>query len=66
MPKESKSQLTKRVAKVFELLRKAYPDAWCALKFISPLELLVSTILSAQCTDERVNLVTKDLFRSPR
>lgn len=44
-------------------LAKAYPDAECALQFKNPLELLVATILSAQCTDERVNRVTKDLFR---
>jgi endonuclease-3 len=44
-------------------LKAAYPDAECALNFRSPIELLVATILSAQCTDTRVNLVTKDLFR---
>ncbi|MBW1839745.1 MAG: endonuclease III [Deltaproteobacteria bacterium] len=45
------------------LLKKRYPDARCALNFKSPLELLVATILSAQCTDERVNKVTKNLFK---
>lgn len=49
-------------ARVVEALRKAYPNATCALAFRNPLELLVATILSAQCTDERVNQVTKDLF----
>src|SRR3990170_951132 len=44
-------------------LRRQYPDAKCSLDFQSPLELIVATILSAQCTDERVNLVTKELFR---
>ncbi|MBN2475234.1 MAG: endonuclease III [Pirellulales bacterium] len=44
-------------------LSRTYPDAKCSLDFQTPLELLVATILSAQCTDERVNLVTKDLFR---
>ncbi len=50
-------------AKVTRVLRKDYPEATCALKHESPLQLLIATILSAQCTDERVNLVTKDLFR---
>lgn len=49
-------------ARVVQALRKAYPVATCALHFRTPLELLVATILSAQCTDERVNQVTKDLF----
>lgn len=49
-------------ARVVAALRKAYPEATCALHFRSPLELLVATILSAQCTDERVNQVTQDLF----
>jgi len=49
-------------ARVVEALREAYPDATCALAFRTPLELLVATILSAQCTDQRVNEVTKDLF----
>lgn len=44
-------------------LDKTYPDATCALEFKNPLELLVATILSAQCTDTRVNMVTKDLFK---
>jgi len=48
---------------VVRRLQRAYPDAACALHFRTPLELLIATILSAQCTDQRVNLVTKDLFR---
>ena len=52
-----------RVTKIIAFLRKRYPDAKCALHFKNPLELLVATILSAQCTDERVNKVTKDLFK---
>ena len=44
----------------------AYPDARCTLHHNTPLELLIATILSAQCTDERVNLVTKDLFQKYR
>jgi len=47
-------------------LRREYPEAACALEFRTPLELLIATILSAQCTDERVNRVTKDLFRKYR
>ena len=47
-------------------LAKAYPDATISLRYRNPLELLVATILSAQCTDERVNLVTRDLFRKYR
>ncbi|HOP78545.1 MAG TPA: endonuclease III [Thermogutta sp.] len=51
------------VPKVLEVLKQEYPDASCSLNFSNPLELLVATILSAQCTDERVNQVTKDLFK---
>lgn len=53
-------------AKVVRLLVRAYPEATCALDFRTPLELLVATILSAQCTDQRVNQVTKELFRKYR
>jgi endonuclease-3 len=49
---------------VLRQLRRAYPDATCSLDHSSPLELLVATILSAQCTDERVNQVTPELFRA--
>ncbi len=52
----------KRALKVAELLKKEYPEATCALVHETPFELLIATILSAQCTDERVNIVTKDLF----
>ena len=55
-----------RVLKIIELLEKEHPDAKIALKYTKPLELLVATILSAQCTDERVNMVTKMLFRKYR
>lgn len=51
-----------RAAQIVALLRKDYPDAACALHFASPWELLVATILAAQCTDERVNAVTAKLF----
>jgi len=53
----------KRVKRIITLLKKQYPDAKTALNFKNPLELLVATVLSAQCTDERVNNVTKDLFK---
>ena len=56
----------KRAAKVLRRLAKAYPDAKCALEHRTPLELLVATILSAQCTDVRVNQVTPALFRKYR
>lgn len=52
-----------RVAKVLPILERTYPDAQCSLTHSNPLQLLVATILSAQCTDERVNIVTKDLFK---
>jgi endonuclease-3 len=55
-----------RAKKILAGLRKLYPEASCALVHSDPLELLISTILSAQCTDERVNIVTKDLFRKYR
>ena len=53
----------KRVAAILPILRRTYPDAKCSLNFSNPLQLLVATILSAQCTDDRVNIVTKSLFR---
>jgi len=52
-----------RVAKLVKAWPKVYPDAHCELDFCNPLELLVATILSAQCTDKRVNMVTPALFR---
>ncbi|MBX7223096.1 MAG: endonuclease III [Blastocatellia bacterium] len=56
----------KRVKDIIARLKKAYPEATCSLRYENPLELLVATILSAQCTDERVNLVTETLFRKYR
>ena len=53
----------KRASEVFRRLGRAHPDAKCSLDYSSPLELLVATVLSAQCTDVRVNLVTPELFR---
>jgi endonuclease-3 len=55
-----------RTRRIIRLLEKRYPDARCSLDYSNPLELLVATILSAQCTDERVNLVTAELFRKYR
>ena len=55
-----------RARKIISALEKAYPDAKCALDFTTPLELLVATILAAQCTDERVNIVTSSLFKKYR
>ena len=61
--KINKTKAGERVRKIFPILRKTYPEARIALKHSNPLELLVSTILSAQCTDVRVNMVTKTLFK---
>lgn len=52
-----------RAKEIFDLLTKEYPDAECSLDHTNPLELMIATILSAQCTDVRVNVVTKDLFK---
>ena len=53
----------KRIGRILEALERAHPDAVCTLNFRTPLELLVATILSAQCTDVLVNKVTADLFK---
>lgn len=58
--------MSKDIDKILILLKKEYPQAKIALNFTNPLEILVSTILSAQCTDARVNLVTKTLFKKYR
>jgi endonuclease-3 len=55
-----------QAAEIIKRLKKRYPDAHCALDHTSPFELLIATILSAQCTDERVNIVTANLFRKYR
>lgn len=60
------ADLKKHTAEIIKRLKKAYPDAHCELNFTSPFELLIATILSAQCTDKRVNIVTADLFRKYR
>ena len=56
------SPIEDRAPHIIKILMKAYPDAHVALNFTNPLECLIATMLSAQCTDERVNMVTKDLF----
>ncbi len=61
--RERASDRKDRALRLLSGLRELYPDANCALRYESAFELLVATILSAQCTDERVNMVTPDLFR---
>lgn len=63
---ERSSKKRARARAILLALEKAYPDAHCSLDYTSPLDLLVATILSAQCTDERVNKVTKRLFATYR
>lgn len=63
MPRESLVIKKIRAKKIIAILKKCYPDAKCALNFENVHQLMVATILSAQCTDERVNIVTKDLFQ---
>ena len=60
---ESRAARQARARKILDVLASAYPDAKCALDFEDPFQLLVATILSAQCTDERVNMVTPALFK---
>jgi len=64
--RESLDELKARTREVIRRLKRAYPGAKCSLNHSNPFELLVATILSAQCTDERVNIVTADLFRKYR
>jgi endonuclease-3 len=66
VPTESKADLKKRTSGIRRILKKCYPNARTALNYTNPLELLVATILSAQCTDERVNVVTESLFEKYR
>ncbi len=62
----SVESLNPNIKQIIARLKKAYPDAHCALDHSTPFELLIATILSAQCTDARVNIVTADLFRKYR
>jgi endonuclease-3 len=61
-PEVLKKPIAPRVARILEILKNTYPDAHCSLEFSNPLELLIATILSAQCTDERVNKTTPAVF----
>jgi endonuclease III len=63
VPRESQALRKERSRGIVEILKKTYPAANCELKHANALELLIATILSAQCTDQRVNLVTADLFK---
>lgn len=63
MPRARSPQRAAAAREILERLRRAIPDADIALDFADPLQLVVATILAAQCTDARVNIVTKDLFR---
>jgi len=62
----TRKEQSRRVTQILQGLDKEYPNAQCALKHRNPLQLLIATILSAQCTDERVNIVTRDLFQTYR
>ncbi len=66
MARETRQQQQARAKTILRRLRKTYPDAKCELNWSTPLELAAATILSAQCTDKRVNLVTPALFRKYR
>ena len=61
--KVDKTEAAERIKKIWPIMKKTYPRAKIALEFVNPLELLIATILSAQCTDVRVNMVTKNLFK---
>jgi endonuclease-3 len=61
--RETRLQRRERTLQIVDRLKELYPNADCSLRFKNPFELLISTILSAQCTDKRVNLVTRDLFK---
>ena len=63
MPRESQADRKKRALRIHRKLERAYPDADCALEYGSPFQLLIATILSAQCTDKMVNQVTRELFQ---
>ena len=63
MPVESLQKKRGRMTSIVDRLKKEYPDSKCSLNYKSPFQLLVSTILSAQCTDKRVNQVTMGLFK---
>lgn len=66
VPRESIAARRERTLRIIDALRLTYPDAHCELDFTNPLELLIATILSAQCTDRQVNIVTAGLFKKYR
>jgi endonuclease-3 len=66
MPRETATAKKERTQKICGALLRTYPTAHCELNFSNPLQLLIATILSAQCTDKRVNLVTAELFKKYR
>jgi endonuclease III len=66
MPHETAAAKKERTMKIIAALQRTYPQAHCELNFSNPLQLLVATILSAQCTDKRVNIVTAELFKKYR
>ena len=66
MPRETAAAKKERAKQICIALKRTYPGAHCELSFSNPLQLLVATILSAQCTDKRVNLVTAELFKKYR
>ncbi|HWB53521.1 MAG TPA: endonuclease III [Tepidisphaeraceae bacterium] len=63
LPPKVLSERKRRIGRILPILKKTYPQAKCSLRHNNALQLLVATILSAQCTDDRVNIVTKELFR---
>jgi endonuclease-3 len=66
VPRESLKAKTARLKKIIAALDRTYPEAHCELNHADPLQLLIATILSAQCTDKRVNIVTRELFKKYR
>lgn len=66
MPRESQAAKKERLGQIISDLQQTYPDAHCELNYHNPLELMIATILSAQCTDKQVNIVTQDLFKKYR
>src|SRR5207245_7221802 len=66
MPRESFEAKRERTGQIIARLQKTYPNAHCELNYSNALELLIATILSAQCTDKQVNIVTADLFKKYR
>ncbi len=66
MPRESQAAKRERLGEIIAGLQRTYPDAHCELNYRNPLQLMVATILSAQCTDKQVNIVTRDLFKKYR